>query len=143
MESNNLQSVFSKYNGTQKTMEGKAFAKLAKDTKLIDKKLTATDIDLIFAKVKDKAERRITYAQFEKALELCAEKKGSDLDTVKTLIQGSSGPVLSGTKTDDVRFHDDQSLYTGVHAHGGPTTVDSVHPSVSFGGPSDLEEEKK
>ena len=43
-------------------MEGKSFAKLAKDTKLLDKKLTATDIDLIFAKVKDKSERRITYA---------------------------------------------------------------------------------
>jgi len=68
MDSKSLQSVFNTYNGTQKTMEGKAFAKLAKDTKLIDKKLTATDIDLIFAKVKDKTERRITYAQFEKGL---------------------------------------------------------------------------
>jgi hypothetical protein len=43
-------------------MEGKSFAKLAKDCKLLDKKLTATDIDLIFAKVKDKSERRVTYA---------------------------------------------------------------------------------
>ena len=43
-------------------MEGKSFAKLAKDCKLLDKKLTATDIDLIFAKVKDKSERRITFA---------------------------------------------------------------------------------
>jgi hypothetical protein len=42
-------------------MEGKAFAKVAKDCKLLDKKLTATDVDLIFAKVKTKAERRITY----------------------------------------------------------------------------------
>ena len=49
-------------------MDGKTFAKVAKDCKLIDKKLTATDIDLIFAKAKDKAERRITLAQFEKAL---------------------------------------------------------------------------
>lgn len=45
-------------------MEGKSFAKMAKDCKLLDKKLTATDIDLIFAKVKDKSERRITFAQF-------------------------------------------------------------------------------
>lgn len=56
-----LKQVFDSYNGTQKTMEGKSFAKLAKDAKLIDKKLTATDVDLIFAKVKDKAERRITF----------------------------------------------------------------------------------
>ncbi len=62
--SGSLQQIFNSYNGTQKTMEGKSFAKLAKDTKLIDKKLSATDIDLIFAKVKDKSERRITFAQF-------------------------------------------------------------------------------
>lgn len=43
-------------------MEGKVFAKFSKDCKLIDKKYTATDADLIFAKVKDKADRRITFA---------------------------------------------------------------------------------
>lgn len=64
----NLKAIFNHYNGTQKTMEGKSFAKLAKDCKLIDKKLTATDVDLIFAKVKDKSERRITFAQFESGL---------------------------------------------------------------------------
>lgn len=124
MESTTLKNIFDSYNGTQKTMEGKSFAKLAKDTKLLDKKLTATDIDLIFAKVKDKAERRITYAQFEKALELCADKKGVDHDVVKEAVLGSGGPVLSGTKADAVKFHDDKSLYTGVYAQGGPTNVD-------------------
>jgi hypothetical protein len=72
MEADATVSVFASYNGTQSTMDGKTFAKLAKDTKLIDKKLSATDIDLIFAKVKGKTERRITYEQFLKALELCA-----------------------------------------------------------------------
>jgi hypothetical protein len=45
-------------------MEGKQWAKLCKDTKLIDKKYTSTDVDLIFAKVKDKSARRINFAQF-------------------------------------------------------------------------------
>lgn len=31
-------------------MDGARFAKLCKDTKLVDKKLTATDVDLIFNK---------------------------------------------------------------------------------------------
>ena len=44
-------------------MDGKSWAKLCKDTKLIDKKMTATDVDLIFAKSKDKSERRITWAE--------------------------------------------------------------------------------
>ncbi len=118
-------------------MDGKTFAKVAKDCKLIDKKFTATDVDLIFAKAKDTTERRITYAQFEKALELVAEKKGVELDAVREAVTGSSGPEFSGTKAEANKFHDDPSLYTGVHAHGGPTTVDSVHPAASFGGPSD------
>ena len=42
-------------------MDGKSFAKMCKDTKLIDKKLTATDVDLIFAKSKAKTDRRISF----------------------------------------------------------------------------------
>jgi len=60
-----LQQTFSHYCGHgQTTMDGKGFAKLAKDTKLIDKKLTATDVDLIFSKVKERTARRITFDQF-------------------------------------------------------------------------------
>ncbi len=57
-------------------MDGRQFAKLAKDCKLLDKKLTATDIDLTFAKVKDKTARKITFAQFKQAITHFATKKG-------------------------------------------------------------------
>ncbi len=63
-------------------MEGKSFAKVAKDCGLLDKKLTATDVDLIFAKVKDKSERRITFKQFLAGLALFAEKKGVSADSI-------------------------------------------------------------
>lgn len=44
-------------------MDGKTFAKLAKDCHLLDKKLTSTDVDLSFAKVKTSAAvRTINYA---------------------------------------------------------------------------------
>ena len=42
-------------------MDGKTFAKLAKDCKILDKKLTSTDIDLIFAKCKAKELRKINF----------------------------------------------------------------------------------
>ena len=42
-------------------MDGKSFAKLAKDTKLLDRKLTVTEVDLTFAKVKAKFDRRISF----------------------------------------------------------------------------------
>jgi len=56
-----LEEVFLGFSGGQPELDGKTFAKLSKDCKLLDKKLTATDIDLIFAKVKDKAARKINY----------------------------------------------------------------------------------
>ena len=70
-----LMHVFSEYCSGQTTMDGKSFAKLAKDTKILDKRLTITDVDLTFAKVKAKADRRISFDQFMYGLELLAEKK--------------------------------------------------------------------
>ncbi|KAL8437954.1 hypothetical protein ACSSS7_000604 [Eimeria intestinalis] len=42
----------------------------------------------------------------------------------RMLLEGVDGPILYGTKADNVRFHDDKTTYTGVHKMGGPTTVD-------------------
>lgn len=46
-----IKNVFNAYTGN-KEMDGKTFAKLSKDCGLLDKKLTTTDVDLIFAKIK-------------------------------------------------------------------------------------------
>ncbi len=56
-----LHDTFSQFTGGKKVMDGKTFAKCCKDTKMIDKKYSATDVDLMFAKVKAKTERTITY----------------------------------------------------------------------------------
>ncbi len=39
---------------------------------------------------------------------------------------------VSGTVAEDNRFHDDRSLYTGVHLKGGPSTSDAT--AISLGG---------
>jgi len=64
---------------------------------------------------------------------MCAEKKGVDAEVLSATIIKVGGPTFSGTKADDVKYHDDKSLYTGVYAQGGPTNVDSVNPTTSFG----------
>ncbi len=38
--------------------------------------------------------------------------------------------MLKGTQAEAVRFHDDKDAYTGVHAHGGPSTVDAPNQSL-------------
>lgn len=49
--------------------------KLCKDCGLVDKAFTTTDVDLIFAKVKAKTARKITFQQFVMALREIAKKK--------------------------------------------------------------------
>lgn len=48
-----IEEVYKKFTATSAgEMDGKTLAKFAKDCKILNTKLTATDIDLIFAKVK-------------------------------------------------------------------------------------------
>ena len=78
-------------------MDGKTFAKMAKDCKILDKALTATDIDLVFAKIKDKAARKITYEQFSKGIHECATKKKCKFEVLEAKICEVGGPVFHGT----------------------------------------------
>lgn len=108
-------------------MDGRQFAKLCKDTKLLGKGFSPTDVDLIFAKVKEKSARKINFKQFRTALDHVGEKKGISGDQVVEKLVSAGGPQWSGTKAEATRFHDDKSQYTGVYAQGGPSTVDKGH----------------
>jgi len=117
-------TAFQTFAGSGKTdMDGRSFAKLCRDCKLIGGGFTTTDVDLLFARVAGKGQRRITLAQFEQALEHIAQKKGTTGDAIQAAVAGTGGPVLSGTQADAVRFHDDKSTYTGSHINGGPEQV--------------------
>lgn len=120
-----LEAVFTSFSHGEKEIDGKTFAKFAKDCGVLNKAVTTTDIDLIFAKVKDKTARKITFAQFKDALKLCAEKRKEEYKALEASVLAHGGPVFTGTKAEATKFHDDKSLYTGVYAHGGPSTVDS------------------
>jgi len=54
-------------------MEGKAFAKLIRDSGLIDKIFTSPDVDITFSKVREgKTDRKISFDKFLFALEIIA-----------------------------------------------------------------------
>lgn len=56
-------------------MDGARFLKLCRDCQLTDKQLSTTDVDLVFAKVKSKGQRRISFKQFLTALAMISDKK--------------------------------------------------------------------
>jgi len=53
-------------------------------------------------------------AEYHAALKLVAEKKGIEYDALVAKLLGAGGPASSGTQADNVKFHDDKSLYTGL-----------------------------
>lgn len=101
-------------------MDGKSFAKLMKDSRVIDRSFSAADADIAFTKAVAKGQRRIDLQGLKTALLFVAEKKGVEAGDVFAAVAGQgAGPHHSGTRTEPVRFHDDLSTYTGVHALGG------------------------
>ncbi|XP_035273194.1 tubulin polymerization-promoting protein family member 3 [Anguilla anguilla] len=110
---------------TGKELNGKNWAKLCKDCKVIDgKNVTSTDVDIVFTKVKAKTSRVITYEEFQKALEELAPKrfkgqsKEESLKSIHKLIEGKEPTNVGITKvakTATVERLTDPSKYTGSH----------------------------
>lgn len=119
-----LKSCFRDHTGGSKEMDGRQFAKLMRDCRLVDKKrLTTTDVDLIFVKCKERSSRKISFAQFNSCLEAVADKKGVGYEDIVEYLLSRGGPVFRGVKTDNVRLHDDKMGYTGVYKRGGPSVT--------------------
>ncbi|XP_071779421.1 tubulin polymerization-promoting protein family member 2 [Centroberyx gerrardi] len=110
---------------TGKEMNGKNFAKLCKDCRIIDgKNVTATDIDIVFSKVKAKSVRVITFEQFNQALAELAPKrfkgKGQEeaLQQLYGLIVGKEPANVGVTRVAKAAAVDrltDTTKYTGSH----------------------------
>ena len=122
--------VFNQFSMGEKVIENKQFNKIFKDSGLLDgKKLTTTDLDIIFAKNKKKEEKKMNFDHFLAAFgDVSAKLK---LSPEELLGKCTSGPIFHGTKAEKVALHDDKSSYTGVYAKGGPTTVDKGKGVVS------------
>jgi len=121
-----LEEVFLNYTKGSKEMDGKMFSKLATGSNLITKKVSRTEIDIIFSKIKgDPKVRKIGLDKLEAGLEMIAEKQGCSSEDVMNKVLASGGPTYQGTAMEANRLYDDKSNYSGVHGKGGPSVVDN------------------
>ena len=111
-----LHELFTNYAGPTGEIDGKTFAKITRDSGVINRHCTLIDIDIFFAKVKQKGMRKINYSQFYAAVDLCATKRGQSTKTLADMIVAAGGPKYIGTSAKKERLHDDKSLYTGTTA---------------------------
>eukprot|EP00929_Paragymnodinium_shiwhaense_P015733 TRINITY_DN123833_c0_g1_i1.p1 TRINITY_DN123833_c0_g1~~TRINITY_DN123833_c0_g1_i1.p1 ORF type:complete len:321 (+),score=71.08 TRINITY_DN123833_c0_g1_i1:63-1025(+) len=117
-----LHHVFVSFAGGDE-MDNRSFVKCLKDSDIIDKTVTSTDADLIFARYRPKGARKIDFDGFQACITALASKKKMTEEEFIAKLCASSGPILNGTQAEAVKFHDDRSLYTGVHLRGGPTNI--------------------
>jgi len=118
-----LRVVFDRYaafgrSGAAGELDSAKFAKLCKETKLIGKKLSTTDVDIIFTKACPKGVKRLSYAGFQDALGMVAATMGLSIVEVEKMVQQHGGPDSSGTKAASSSIVDrltDTSHYTGAH----------------------------
>ena len=83
-----IDAVFKQFSPDGSVIDGKVFAKLAKDCNILNEKCTTTDIFIIFKRVKEKHNRKINFDQFKKALKLCAEKRKESYASLEAKILG-------------------------------------------------------
>eukprot|EP00927_Polykrikos_kofoidii_P057180 TRINITY_DN51298_c0_g1_i1.p1 TRINITY_DN51298_c0_g1~~TRINITY_DN51298_c0_g1_i1.p1 ORF type:complete len:555 (-),score=114.36 TRINITY_DN51298_c0_g1_i1:76-1626(-) len=98
-----------------KDCDSREFAKICKDCELYDRNFRSTDVDVVFAGVVPRGQRRMGFDLFKLAVGQVAKKKGCTTAEVQQMIKATGGPRFNATKADEVRFHDDKSLYTGMH----------------------------
>ncbi|KRX06375.1 hypothetical protein PPERSA_04988 [Pseudocohnilembus persalinus] len=133
--SKDLKHTFKIMTQGKNEIDGKTFAKMAKDCEILDKNLTLTQVDLIFAKVKGNPHiRTLNYETFQKGLEMMAEKKETDFDSLVSQIIEHGGVHYQGTKGYS-KFHDDKSTYTGQYKHEKPIAqdedkIEALHETV-------------
>merc|ERR1712178_156144 len=118
-------AAFAQYGGSSSdgsTIDNKKFSKMCKETKIMNKSCTSTDVDIVFAKVKSKGARVINFDQCCEALKELAKKrfKGDDngLEKCFDLMAGKTPGNVGTTKTSktgNVSKMTDTSQYTGAH----------------------------
>nr|XP_003225414.2 PREDICTED: tubulin polymerization-promoting protein family member 3 [Anolis carolinensis] len=118
-------AIYGDTKATGQEMNGKNWAKLCKDCKVIDGKgVTGTDVDIVFSKVKGKTARVINYEEFKNALEELAPKRFKDknkeeaYESICKLVAGKEPANVGVTKAKSVGAVErltDTSKYTGSH----------------------------
>jgi len=113
--------VFQTYAGGDGKFEARDLQKLCQDCVLFDRKFKRTDLDVIFTAAKSKGAKVINFEAFKDCVRGIAKKKGTPVKAVQAAVADREdiGVQINATATDNVRFHDDKSTYTGMHARGG------------------------
>jgi len=114
-------TVFQTYQGGDKKFESRDLHKLCQDCCLYDRKFTRNDCDVVYSSAKVKGQKTINFDAFKDCIRGIAKKKQVPVKAVQAAVaeREDEGIRMDATQADAVRFHDDKTTYTGMHATDG------------------------
>lgn len=97
-------------------LTSRQFSHMAKDANLVDGRLTAHKLDVIFFKsaAGSQGNKYLTFRQFQVALGYVAAEKGWQYTELCAAVLKNDGPTVTATVVGRNRFHDDQSTWTAL-----------------------------
>mmetsp|Transcript_48867 Transcript_48867/g.126004 ORF Transcript_48867/g.126004 Transcript_48867/m.126004 type:complete len:200 (+) Transcript_48867:1-600(+) len=90
VKSQSVNAVFDWCCGGREEMDRWTWAKLCRDSRLIDHKVKHADIDVLFSSVCVRGQRGIGRAQFNLAVDLLAQRKGTSAEAVRRTVARST-----------------------------------------------------
>ena len=119
VDGESMLDIFNNFNSIyrQELMTNTTWAKFCKDGKLLDKKFTKPQIDMVWSKAAGK-EKKVGYSVFENMIQQVAVIKGKSYEDLCEFVKENAKVKNTGT-TGESRFYDDKDTWTGAAAKGG------------------------
>lgn len=133
--SNGIKKVFLAYTNGKETMDSGTYVKVFKELGILNKRVNAADLEIIYAKVRGAKGNKIDYNTFFSSLGYVAEKKGVDTTCIVDKMTSSTLPCYDGKATKatppkDGFCHDAVGHASHSHLPAVGTKVEVVHVPV-------------
>ncbi|KAF4688416.1 hypothetical protein FOZ63_029770 [Perkinsus olseni] len=123
MAASSLLAVYKTFTGGDTLMDGRQFAKFCRSCQLIDDQaLTLNDIDIVFAKVRFRGERKIEFGQLIEALAEIADRLHQPVSWVEERVLHFNEQVTQGRAATAATSRP----FTKLRTHGSPSVAEAL-----------------
>ncbi|KAF4666684.1 hypothetical protein FOZ61_009369 [Perkinsus olseni] len=140
MAASSLLAVYKTFTGGDTLMDGRQFAKFCRSCQLIDDQaLTLNDIDIVFAKVRFRGERKIEFGQLIEALAEIADRLHQPVSWVEERVLHFNEQVTQGRAATAATSRP----FTKLRTHGSPSVAEALPFAKSMPDASSVEKHER
>ncbi|KAF4711908.1 hypothetical protein FOZ63_010793 [Perkinsus olseni] len=140
MAASSLLAVYKTFTGGDTLMDGRQFSKFCRSCQLIDDQaLTLNDIDIVFAKVRFRGERKIEFGQLIEALAEIADRLHQPVSWVEERVLHFNEQVTQGRAATAATSRP----FTKLRTHGSPSVAEALPFAKSMPDASSVEKHER